>query len=730
MEDKHNRILEVLTSSMFVNSKNKQSLEINNDESIINSISISQANPILFKRLLNRYENDSVRSRGDIDITFPMYYLSCQRSTIDSRHGKGYDRFIHVILDEKAKKYTTDMPDPFELYDLIIDNSSSPFTLDVEVHPESYVVIPSIISRSIFDLSANYFFFMDQNYQLSPLDIFILFDAPLISSISNFCKDHEKCSNYEKCCYPDHCSELEICKKNFPYTLRTDSDIAYYFDDKIKRNVDSQWGIETKRDKRHDPLKINILSSGFWSARLSLYDRFTLRTRHPDKGINSIKFQTRLIQKPQYDGDKKLIEPIDLLSFTPQDSWYYELCTGVSFCSRIAAFIKSLDSNASKLTEFWINNREDIFVQILSLNKDIIINCPAHKWRISVVENIIYSFNQHCIKYLTNSPNSRLNKDLQICFYIMKHNSSLSKDKDKIIRILVDFGSSYFKSAFKIYYHNLHIHDPNDEQLLNNLECLLTESKYNQLSSKEQANIKSDYLISYIKSSHYSCQCWYQPYLKQSIIADILVNECDSFLNRLDKIFNTSLLIDAIQIVYLNRRSFIDIKHLSPLNKQFVARYFLAFYFATCLDINNGFPCVPINLEPLFDYLSQFDELTDLTDSDLENVKHEIEQSLHSIEMKVSNELFSEQYFLSFDSFLHKYLKSIFNSQKYLMFCEDKVISNSYNLHGNISTFLRLDIEENRDYISDLKDGKNPSYILFRKIHSKLYPNGYIDFDF
>ena len=63
------------------------------------------------------------------------------------------------------------------------------------------------------------------------------------------------------------------------------------------------------------------------------------------------------------------------------------------------------------------------------------------------------------------------------------------------------------------------------------------------------------------------------------------------------------------------------------------------------------------------------------------------------------------------------------------MFCKDNLIPISKDLNDNINDFLERDNASKNDY-SDLGDKRNENFILFRKLHTILYPNGCIDFGF
>ena len=704
--DEPKDVLNALTSSMFANSKDQTTQE--NDSNNSNALYRINYyyNPMIIMHFLKKYDGPK-RLSGMKEISFLEYYLwRSENSSKGIQDSRNQEEYLHVILDEELSKYIANELDPFEIYELLINNNTHyPSKLDIQIYPESIVQKKGIVSDNLYDLSSNYYFLKKKQYKLTPVDYFNIFDAPLISSISNFCRDHEKCSKSDRCCYPDQCTVLDICKKNFNFTLRNDSDVTLYFDTKVRKSNTPHWGIEMERISSKGDLKIHLKNSAFWSARLSLYAKFSLRDNHSNKGIHSIKFQTRSIVKPRGDGDNQTIEPIDRLSFTPQDAWYYELCTGLSFCSRISSFINSLDSESSILTEFWNENREEIFVKILSSIKELIINCPAHKWRIAVVENIIHSFNQHCINYLTNNKNIRLIEDLEECFEVIKNNNVSSEERDKVIKKIVDFGSIYFKTAFKMYYNNLHT----------------------KFTSNNQFSIKSDNFLSFIDCAHTACKLWYCSFFEQSCIADLLVKESDILFKRLDRFIDP--LVEGINRMFLDRLRSTNRLPKHPLNKQFVARYFLMSFLARRYNTLHNYYEEGIDFEEFSHYLAIPGLFDSLSDSDWENIGNIFNLLSSSIENKVNAELFSDKFFCSFDLFLDQYLKSVFSSEKYLMFCKDNLIPISKDLNDNINDFLERDNASKNDY-SDLGDKRNENFILFRKLHTILYPNGCIDFGF
>ena len=92
-------------------------------------------------------------------------------------------------------------------------------------------------------------------------------------------------------------------------------------------------------------------------------------------------------------------------SFCDEDAWYYEMCSGVSLVSELAALVHRLDLlNKQRVflpsdedeAERWAHCFKTSIYDALEYNAELISSCPAVYWRIAYLKRLIYEVNTIC----------------------------------------------------------------------------------------------------------------------------------------------------------------------------------------------------------------------------------------------------------------------------------------------------------------------------------------------
>ena len=226
---------------------------------------------------------------------------------------------------------------------------------------------------------------------LLPKDYLYFFDAPL-SQFFQILKKQE--------CGGDKISPQQVSRGEggLPPSIR-----HYYYEGASLKN---KFGLRFVGNKKETFIEIPRFCK---NARIEAYERF-VACRCGARNLNSFAYQTHdLAHKSLIDG--------------MEDSWFYEMCSGVSFVSEIIACLIQLEDShfgENVHASVWEKKRSQIFVQLLSEYRSI-AEFPAVYWRSAVIRRIFFEIDQKC-RELTLS-----HKPLDMGYYFEKLNG-LSKE--------------------------------------------------------------------------------------------------------------------------------------------------------------------------------------------------------------------------------------------------------------------------------------------------------------
>ena len=201
---------------------------------------------------------------------------------------------------------------------------------------------------------------------LFPKDYFCFFDAPLAQLL--------------KILKEDQAGEQNILRQqgsNKEDKLFRDM-LRYYSDSAFPRN---KFGVTFVENKREISIKIPNFCK---KARIEAFDRY-VACRNKARNLNTFTYQTSKLENAI---------PLNYI----EESWFYEMCSGVSFVSEIvAALIQLEDIHRGDISQAnsWEKYRIPILIQLLN-EYHLLSEFPALYWRSAVIRRIFFEIDEKC----------------------------------------------------------------------------------------------------------------------------------------------------------------------------------------------------------------------------------------------------------------------------------------------------------------------------------------------
>lgn len=223
----------------------------------------------------------------------------------------------------------------------------------------------------------------DYHEYLFPKDYFCFFDAPL-AQILKILKEEQ---SGEQDIFHQQDSREE--DKLFQDIYRYYSNIELLKD---------KFGITFSGNKGRCSIKVPYFCK---KARIEAFDRY-VACRQRAKNLNTFSYQTY-----------KLEHEIPLNHI--EESWFYEMCSGVSFVSEIvAALIQLEDIHRREVSQLnsWETNRTNIFIQLLHEYRSL-VEFPAVYWRSAAIRRVFFKIDKKCWEQVSkhNQLNMRFYED-------------------------------------------------------------------------------------------------------------------------------------------------------------------------------------------------------------------------------------------------------------------------------------------------------------------------------
>lgn len=198
---------------------------------------------------------------------------------------------------------------------------------------------------------------------LFPKDYFWFFDAPLAQLLKIL---KEESSGEQNIWFLQDSSELF-------------QDILQYYSDRAV--LENKFGVTFAKNKRESSVKIPNFCQ---KARIEAFNRYVAH-RHGAKNLNTFAYQT--------------CKPENVISLNYiEESWFYEMCSGVSFVSEIVAALIQIKENHRRdivRAKSWEKYREPILIQLLN-EYNFISEFPALYWRSAAIRRIFFEIDKKC----------------------------------------------------------------------------------------------------------------------------------------------------------------------------------------------------------------------------------------------------------------------------------------------------------------------------------------------
>lgn len=198
---------------------------------------------------------------------------------------------------------------------------------------------------------------------LLPEDYFRFFDAPLAQLLKMLKEDQ---SGEQNILLWQDSNELF-------------QDIFQYYSERT--SLENKFGVTFPVNKQEPSVKIPHFCQ---KARVEAFNRYVAR-RHGAKNLNTFTYQTCKL------------ENVISLNYI-EESWFYEMCSGVSFVSEIVAALIQIKENHCRdivRAKSWEKYREPILIQLLN-EYHFLSEFPALYWRSAVIRRIFFGIDEKC----------------------------------------------------------------------------------------------------------------------------------------------------------------------------------------------------------------------------------------------------------------------------------------------------------------------------------------------
>lgn len=212
------------------------------------------------------------------------------------------------------------------------------------------------------------------DYKMTPKNYFLLYAAPLLL----YLHDRQKIQPGTALIRESECPECY--QLIFDKTPRTQREAAWF-------------GVTIRRQDDLNDGNVITVPTFCEKGRLEAFQRFIT---HGSKAAHVHMFQYYVRCLP---GHQKLEAVPD---FQEEDTWYFEMCTGLSLTVEITALLAELgvkpSAKKSKQTGSvkWSDCRLKIICELLQKHRESIIRCPAIYWRAASIRNVIRQVNSQC----------------------------------------------------------------------------------------------------------------------------------------------------------------------------------------------------------------------------------------------------------------------------------------------------------------------------------------------